>query len=412
MPSDNIKDEALGIRKSEATLINHYFSNERIKMNRRKNFIDTVSHIEPEELILDLGGNPLSGMEGKSIPNMLEFLGYGPVKAQPELPFGMVARIDDRILEYLDIDTRSVGQILMPAVSGYKRISETEYFDAWGIKRKFNGMYWDIAANPLRNATAADLSDYIWPDGNTLDERHLESIRDKAKHLYENTDYVICAEHPVYGVFELGCWLCGFDDFLVKMLIDEDFVKELFDRILKYQQAVIEQYYSAVGEYIHYTSSGDDFATQNGLFVSPETFGRLIKPYLSERIRITKKYTSAKFLHHSCGSVYRIIDQLMDCGVDILNPIQPEASDMRPEKLKSEFGDRIVFHGGLGTQHELVSGTEESIEQYVKNVISLMNTDGGYILAAAHNIQEDVPPENIIHMFKAARKYGKSASES
>ena len=380
-------------------------------MNRRKNFLDTVNHVRPKEMILDLGGNPLSGMEGKSMNNMLEFLGYSIDGNQEELSFGVPGRIDERILEYLDIDTRSVGHIMRPEASSYRKITEHEYFDEWGIKRRFGGMYWEIADNPLRNATVSDLNNYRWPDASSLNESELENISKQAKYLYENTDYVICAEHPVYGVFELGCWLCGFDDFLVRMIMDKDFVKELFDRIFEYQQIVIEKYYTAVGPYIHYTSSGDDFATQNSLFMSPEVFGQMIKPYLGERIEITKKYTGAKFLHHSCGSVYRIIDQLADCGVDILNPIQPEAADMSPLNIKNEFGDRMVFHGGIGTQQELVSGTKESIEEYVSNVISIMNADGGYILAAAHNIQEDVPPENIVHMFEAARKYGSSMKE-
>lgn len=377
-------------------------------MNRRKNFFDTVSHVKPENIILDLGGNPLSSMEGRSMQNLLDFLGYPHPVDSSVLPFGKVRRIDERILKYLDIDTRSIGEILKPDISQYKKISASEYVDEWGIRRTFNGMYWNIKDHPLKGATIEDLNDYQWPDGFSINESQLAKIKEEAKYLYENTDYVICAEHPVYGVFELGCWLCGFDDFLVKMVMDESFVIALFDKIFDYQVQVIEKYYSMLGMYIHYTSSGDDFGTQNGLFLSPDLFEKVIKPYLAERIRITKKFTKAKYLHHTCGSVYKIINQLTDCGVDILNPIQPEAVGMQPERIKDLYGEKIVFHGGIGTQRELISGTKEEIDEYVEHVLSIMNVNGGYIVSMAHNIQEDVPSKNIVSMFEAARKYGRN----
>ncbi len=225
--------------------------------------------------------------------------------------------------------------------------------------------------------------------------------------MFEETDYIICAEHPVYGIFELGCWMCGFDDFLLKMAIDEDFVKQFFEIILNYQKRVIEIYYGALGKYIHYTSSGDDFATQTSLFISPYMFKKLIKPYFKERIRYTKNFTNASYLHHSCGSVFAIIDDLIDCGVDILNPIQPKARDMNPQLLKEIYGNKIVFHGGIDIQYLLPYGTKESIEEEVERNIKILNKDGGYIFAAAHNIQEDVPCQNIVYMFEAAKKFGR-----
>ena len=167
-----------------------------------------------------------------------------------------------------------------------------------------------------------------------------------------------------------------------------------------------EYYYKEVGPYIHYTSSGDDFATQASLFMSPDMFREKIKPYFKERVRFTKEMTDAAFLHHSCGNVHDLIDDLIDSGVDLLNPIQPTNEMMDPARLKKEFGDSIVFHGGLDTQEVLPFGTEETVKAAVNELISTMNVDGGYVFAAAHNIQPDVPPENVIHMFKAAREAG------
>ena len=377
------------------------------RMSRRDDFIRIMKHEQPEKLIVDFGGNPLSGMEGRSMQKLLEFLGYEASDDFEVLPFGKVRKLDEKILRHFDIDTRSVGTIIKPRKSLQKRISDDEYIDEWGIRRIYTGMYWDISEYPLKNATIDDLEKYQWPDPESIDMNEIEEYARQAKKLFEETDYIICAEHPVYGIFELGCWMCSFDDFLLKMAIDEAFVHKFFQIVLNYQKKVIDAYYGALGEWIHYTSSGDDFATQTSLFISPNMFRELIKPYFKERITYTKKYTAAAYLHHSCGSVFPIIDDLIDAGVDILNPIQPKAAKMQPENLKNAYGSRIVFHGGIDTQDILPFGTKESVEETVKETIGIMNHNGGYIFAAAHNIQEDVPPENIVYMLDAASKFGK-----
>ena len=146
---------------------------------------------------------------------------------------------------------------------------------------------------------------------------------------------------------------------------------------------------------------------QNGPFVSPAMFREQIASYLRERIACTKKFTDAYYLHHSCGSVYLLVEDLIQCGVEILNPIQPLAKDMEPGRLKKEFGDRIVFHGGIDTQNLLPFQEKEQIRETVEQVLDIMLADGGYIFAAAHNIQEDVAPEKLAVMLETARKAGK-----
>ncbi|HLP18417.1 MAG TPA: uroporphyrinogen decarboxylase family protein [Bacteroidota bacterium] len=346
-------------------------------MSRRDDFSRTLRHETPEHLLLDLGGCPLSGMEGRSMHTLLDYLGFTPESPYDVLPFGITRRIDERILNCLDIDTRSVGSILIPNQSQKKIISDREYIDEWGIRRIHTGMYWEQVSYPLRDATVDDLDSYAWPDPGSIDADEIRRHASEAKRLFEETDYVICAEHPVYGIFELGCWMCGFDDFLIRTAIDHEFVHRFFARILEYQKAVIEQYYGALGSYVHYTSSGDDFATQSGLFLSPDMFTSLIKPYFAERIRFTKQFTRAAFLHHSCGSVFPIIGELIDAGVEILNPIQPKASMMDPRSLKETYGNSIVFHGGIDTQELLPFGTGEQIEESVRATINVMNDRGG-----------------------------------
>lgn len=375
-------------------------------MNRRKDFQKILHHEQPSRLMIDFGGNPLSTMEGRSMEYLLDFLGFEHEPLRGPVLFGKTRRMDERIQKHYDTDTRSVGYILTPPHSLFQMHSETDYTDEWGIRRRFTGLYWEAINAPLKDATLDELECYPWPDPDSIPEQELEVIGRDAQRLHEETDYVICAEHPVYGIFELGCWMCGFDDFLYRMLAEPEFVQRFFSIILDYQKKVIARYYKHVGPFIDFTSSGDDFATQTSLFVSPALFQESILPFFKERVQYTKAFTSAAFLHHSCGSVHPLIPCLAEAGVDILNPIQPLASGMQPKRLKEEYGDIITFHGGIDTQDILPFGTQASIEQTVKETIAILNQKGGYIFAAAHNIQEDVPPKNLDIMLKAARRFG------
>jgi len=370
-------------------------------MNYRERFEATLEHKPVDRVPFDLAGTSLTGMEHKeSIDKLREYLGF-------TRPYdGWYEKFDERILKYLDIDIRRVGDILEPEspLSGW--IDENTFVDCWGIKRVFTGLYWDIQDPPLKGADLDDLKRYPWPDPNQIDMKRIEAYREQAKRLYLETDYVVCAEHPVYGVLELGCWMCGFDDFLLKMALEPSFVRYFFDKVLEYQKKVIEIYYGALGEYIHFTTSGDDFGTQTGPFMSPKMFADLVKPYYKERIAYTKKFTKARYFHHTCGSVYSLIPHLIDAGVDILNPIQPGARDMEPEMLKKAYGNQLTFWGGIDTQHILPYGTKEDVKGEVWRILDAMGAErGGYVLAPAHNIQPDVPSENIIALFEAGKEY-------
>ena len=277
----------------------------------------------------------------------------------------------------------------------------------WGVVRAWTGQYWDIVESPLRGATVDDLDAYPWPDPpRCIDEAALEAYRCEARRLWDETDYVVVAEHPVYGVFELACWMCGFDDFLWRLAGDRPFVTRLFDRLLALQKAFIRPYYQALGPFIHLTTSGDDFGTQTGPFMAPATFRKLVVPYFAERIAFTHEFTGAYFWHHTCGSVFDLLPDLIEAGVDILNPVQPGAKKMEPERLKAAYGDRLCFHGGFDTQGVLPFGTPEQIEAEVGRVMAALKPGGGYIFSAAHNIQTDVPVENILTMYRAARRLG------
>lgn len=374
-------------------------------MSYRERFEATVNHQPVDRVHFDLAGTSLTGIEhADSVKRLLEHLGYtGPYT-------GHYTKFDERILKHFDIDIRRVGDILSPASPFDGKNTAYSTTDCWGVTRVFTGLYWEIKNPPLKGASIDDLEKYPWPQAERLDLKQIEMYRQQAKKLYEETDYVVCAEHPVYGILELGCWMCGFDEFFLKMAMEPEFVIRFFDKVWEYQKKVIEIYYRALGPYIHVTTSGDDFGTQTGPFISPDMFSKLIKPYYKERISYTKKFTRAYYFHHTCGSVFSLIPHLIDAGVDILNPIQPGAKDMEPEKLKKTYGNSITFWGGIDTQYLLPNGTPDDIREAVYKLLDIMGDKGGYVLSPAHNIQPDVPAVNISAIFEAAKEYYNSKS--
>ena len=310
---------------------------------------------------------------------------------------------DENVLQALDIDIRGVGGVLTPEGSQARRISETEFVDAWGIGYRFNGHHHEAVGRPLAGADLDDLKRYPWPDPDQINPRQIAALRDRARYLREQTPYVVCGRHPVFGIMELGCWMCGFEDFLCRMAGDPEFVHGFFERILAYQKRVGEIYYGAVGPYLHFTTSGDDFGTQIAPFLSPAMFHDLIAPYMAERIKHLRQFTEARFFHHSCGSIYPLIPELIRIGVEILNPIQPRTRDMEPQRLKADFGDRLTFYGGVDTQELLRLGTPQQVHEATRGLIATLSHNGGYVLSAAHCLQDDVPDQNILAMFSAGR---------
>ena len=369
-------------------------------MNYQERFAATMNHQSVDRVPFDLAGTSLTGIEHpQTVEKLRRLLGLTGKDQSGYQKF------DERILNYFDIDFRRVGDILQPASPLARPLSHNRYTDCWGIEYMFTGLYWEIVNPPLKGATLEDLEAYPFPQADQIDLQQIEQFREQAKTLYNETDYVVCAEHPVFGIFELGCWMCGFDDFLLRMALEPDFVLTFFDKVLAYQKQVIALYYGAIGDFIHFTTSGDDFGMQNRPFVSTAMFEKMILPYYRERIAATKSFTRAYYFHHTCGAVYPLIPGLIDAGVDILNPIQPGAKDMEPETLKRAYGESLSFWGGIDTQHVLPEGSPEEVQAEVHRVLDVMAVDGGYILAPAHNIQPDVPAENIVALFNAGKTY-------
>jgi uroporphyrinogen decarboxylase len=369
-----------------------------IELSYRERFALTLAHEPVDRPPMDLAATDMTDIEGG--PRRL-----AGILGLPAIPTSREA--DEAVLQALDIDIRDVGGILSPDNQLERRISASEYIDTWGIRHQFNFGQWQAVGRPLAGASIADLERYPWPDPQRIDSAQIDALRERARYLFEETPYVVCGRHPYFGVFELGCWMCGFDDFLYRLAGDPDFVVRFFEIILAYQKQVDAIYYGAIGRYLHYTTSGDDFGTQTGPFLSVRMFDRLIKPFLASRIAHIRNYTDAAFFHHSCGAIRPLIPSLITAGVDILNPIQPRAFEMEPERLKAEFGDRLCFYGGIDTQQLLPNGTPDDILAEVLRLIGILGAGGGYILSPAHVFQQDVPLENVLALYQAGKAFNR-----
>jgi uroporphyrinogen decarboxylase len=357
-----------------------------------------MAHTVANRPPVDLGATTLTAMSAGCQRALRDYLGLHG-EAVPTN-----SGVDERILEWAGTDFRGVGAILdLPSVHT-RRISPTVTVNCWGVRHERVGRYSEITHSPLKGATAEDLRNFPWPEAR-VDPVLLERWQREARALWQSGDTVVVAEHPVFGILELGCWMCGYEDFLMRLAGEPDFVRRFFDRVLDIQLKVIADYYTALGPYIDLTTSGDDFGMQMGPLVSPRTFERLIAPYFSERIARTKELAGCIYWHHTCGSVVALLDQIIDCGVDILNPVQTSAAGMDPAALKARFGDRLVFWGAVDVQQFLPGATPEEVSTEVTRLMATLGRDGGYVIAPAHNMQDDVPPENIVAWVKAARQF-------
>lgn len=364
----------------------------------RERFTLTLDHKPVDRCPVDLGGTPQSTIESaETLGDLATYLGF---EGAPPADYD---KFDRRVLEHWDIDFRRAGGIVPFSTRHAQRISDAESVDSYGIRRRFSGMYWEIVGGPLHDSGNDEVNAYEFPTIGKTDLSRLDDWADRARVLCEQTPYVVIGEHPVYGVLELACWLCGYDHIMMMLALDPEFIHLLFGKILEFQKGIIREYYSHMGPHIHLTTSGDDFGTQTGLFMSPDMWREFVKPYMRERIKYTLQFTDAVYMHHTCGAVFDIIPDLIEIGIRVLNPIQPGACGMDPARLKAAYGNEIVFHGGLDTQAVLPSNDAARIRDAVRNLLDIMSprTSGGYIFAPAHNLQRDVSPHAIACMYDA-----------
>ena len=286
--------------------------------------------------------------------------------------------------------------------------------DDWGVGLKRvhqpgGGSYLEPVYHPLADATLDDLAKYPWPDPSAPGRG--EAAEAEARRLYEDTDLALVGR---FGgtIVQTALYLMGFERWLVCVMQEPEFAGVLLDRITDVAIALDRIGLEATAKYLQiFKASGDDFGMQTGPLYSPKTFRSLFLPRLRRRWQAARAYLdqvnpSVKIMFHSCGGIRPFIPDLIEIGLQVLDPVQPRAAGMDSAELKREFGDRLTFHGGVDEQRVLPLGSQEDVEEEVRRRIRAFAPGGGYILAPSHYVQADTPPANVVAMCRAAQRYG------
>ena len=372
-------------------------SRERVRM--------ALNHQEPDQVPVDLWGSASRVHTGEYL-KIAQAKGLTPRPEDRIRPGTTTEYVDYRLSDMVGSDFRHLHIRRPEEFMTYETDEKGNVIDEWGIGRKmFNGFN-AITLNPLADMEMDTLKKHRWPDP-FRPERTL-GLKEQAKDFYENTDCAITATSAVSGVVFENCqYLCGTENFLCALYDDEEYVDALIDVLTEKVTQFHLNYLKDVGQYCEWVEFTEDFATQNGLFISPQLFRRFFKRGHTEMFSAIKKaHPNIKIWFHSCGSLHPLIGDLIDCGVDIINPMQPFAKDMDSEKLKREVGDAVCFHGGVDLQYAL-PGTPEELETEVRKRIEAFAPGGGYILSPTNHVVNDVPVDNFFRMYEYAHKYGK-----
>ena len=276
-------------------------------------------------------------------------------------------------------------------------------------KRASGGLYFDIVASPFSGEISEqDIDDFPWPDAS--DPALFEGLAEQAKRHYDN-GYAVVLENICAGVFEMCCRVRGAEQFYMDLAINPGLATRLMDKFVELKITYYEKAAEVSGEYVQLVREVDDMAGQEVLLVSPAMYRELIKPRHKQLFEAQRKFFPKPFyiFFHSDGAIYDIIPDFLEIGVDVLNPVQLTAQGMDAAKLKSEFGKDLTFWGGgVDTQGVLPQGTPGQVKANVKERIANFAPQGGFVFATVHNIQPDIPLENIaamIEAFRATREY-------
>jgi uroporphyrinogen decarboxylase len=380
-------------------------------MTSRERVLKALNHETPDRVPIDLGGNQ-TGIHKDAYRRLLQHLDLADdthiIDAVQQL-----AQPGERVLERFHVDTRYVRA---GAASGWKGgIVQTrrdgrlwhDLTDEFGVRWSMpedHPLYMDITLHPLATASLQDLKDYPWPKGD--EAGRFAGLRQRALQIRHETPYAVVS--GISGVVYEICWyLRGLEQWFCDLLTDPEFCEALLDQTLRFWMDWFRAFLDEAGDVVDVIMIGDDLAGQKGPLFQPALYRRLVKPRHKQLVQYIRSRTRAKIWYHTCGSCLEFIPDLLDNGVDILNPVQISALHMDPLALKERFGRQLVFWGGgVDAQHVLPKGTPAEVAANVRRNLEVFMPGGGYVFNNVHNIQGDVPPENIVAMFDTAYEHG------
>ena len=383
----------------------------RETMTSRERMLTALNHREPDRVPIDLGSLQ-TGIHKFAYKTLVDHLGIAD-EAEILDPVQQLVRPCEDVLQRFHVDVRYVTP--GPAAGFQGGIVQNQrdgrlwhdLVDEFGVRWSMpddQPYYMDITHHPLAGLTIDDLADYPFPKGD--DPGRFEGLRRRALMLRNETPYAVAS--TVAGVVYELCWyMRGLEPWFIDMLKRPEFCEALLDRTLKYWMDFFRVFLDELGDVLDVIMIGDDIAGQQGPMFQPRFYRQVVKPRQKQLVQYIRSRTEAKIWYHTCGGCMQFIPDLIDNGIDVLNPVQISAAGMDPAELKARFGDRLSFWGGaIDTQHVLPTASAEVVRRHVELNLAIFKPGGGYVFNNVHNIQAGVPPENIVAMFDAAYEFG------
>jgi uroporphyrinogen decarboxylase len=380
-------------------------------MTSRERMLAALDHREPDRVPIDLGGNQ-TGIHRFAYEALVEHLG---ISDQVEIMDAVqqLARPCEAVLDRFHVDTRYIaagaGSDYRGGIEKHERDGRLwhDLTDEFGVVWSMpddHPYYMDISHHPLATATLDDLADYPFPKGN--DPARFAGLREAAQRLRRDTPFAVVS--GISGVVYETCWyLRGLEQWFMDMLTQPHFCEALLDRTLRFWMDWFRGFLNEVGDLVDVIMIGDDLAGQKGPLFRPAFYRQVVKPRHKTLVQYIRSRTQAKIWYHTCGSCLEYIPDLIDNGIDILNPVQISAAGMDPTMLKAGFGDRLTFWGGaIDAQHILPRATPQEVREQVRCNLAAWKPGGGYVFNNVHNIQAGVPAENIVALYDAAYEFG------
>ncbi len=379
----------------------------KARMTHRERVMTALNHQEPDRIPFDLAQAGGDGITITAYKNLIEYLGLPDRPIRTESMLAQSAQVDEDVLQRFDIDFRRID-LGKPDGWTDKWFDEFSYQDEWGVirTRPKESFYFDLTGSPLTDDDSmAAIARYPWPDPD--DPGRYRGLAERARQLHNETDFALVLQ--INNSFFLRCAeLRGWENWYMDLAGNPDYAVALMEKFLDIRLRIAANALAEVGENVDVIFvNSDDFGMIDRPIISPSMFRKLVKPLVKKTFDFVKARTPAKRFMHSCGSVYQLMGDFIDVGVDALNTIQVSSTDMGDTaRLKREFGSDLSFWGGIDTHYVLPSGTVEEVRAEVKRRIRDLAPGGGYVLCPVHNFQPEVPARNITAMYDAGLEFG------
>ena len=382
-------------------------------MNSRERIHHALNFRESDRIPYDLAATTWTGISHRAYLNYLKFAGKESESPEWADVVQQIVIPSEKVLEEVGADVRGVFPLTSHNWDVHSKLKDRgnyyEYLDEWGFTHHFpkDGFWFSLVKSPME---AVDFSmedvveKYPWPQANN--KERFAGLRERAQE-YRKQDKVVFTKGLCAGLFEMHQRVRGMENAMLDPFMYErnsdKLIGKLADLKIEFWDALLKE----VGDVVDIVGEGDDYGTQQSQLISPEQFRTYYKPHFARILEFIKNLRpDLKILFHSCGNVRPIIPDLIEMGVDILNPVHVTATGMEPIQLKKDFGQDLVFWGGgVDTQHILPTGTPEQVKDDVKRNVEALAPGGGFVFSTIHNIQAEVPPQNVVAMMEALKEF-------